>query len=179
MPIEITDITTEQRDQILKTKEGHFADVKSIDIKPSKLTKTMSAFANADGGELYIGIDEERVNRRKIRKWRGFSDQEAANGHIQAFEQFFPLGHYSIFTFVVHEGSEGLILKIEVYKTRDIRKASDDIAYLRRGAQNIPVTTREQLRRLELNKGITSYETETVAFDSSVLEGSIVLKNFR
>ena len=80
MPIETTEITIEQQDLVLKLKEGHFAEVKAIDIKPSKLTKTLSAFANADGGELYIGIDEEKVNRKKIRKWRGFSDQEAANG---------------------------------------------------------------------------------------------------
>jgi len=125
MPIKASEITAYQRDQILKIKEGHFSDIKSIDIKPSKLTKTLSAFANADGGELHIGIDEEKIDRKKVRKWRGFPDQEAANGHIQAFETIFPLGQYFTYTFLSCKHANGLILKIEVYKTRDIKKASD------------------------------------------------------
>jgi len=38
--------------------EGQFADVKAKEIAPSKLSKTISAFANSDGGDLYIGISE-------------------------------------------------------------------------------------------------------------------------
>jgi ATP-dependent DNA helicase RecG len=75
---------------LLAREEGHFSDLKAIEIKPAKLTRSMSAFANADGGELYIGIDEDQATRE--RSWRGFNDQEAANGHLQAFDEFFPRG---------------------------------------------------------------------------------------
>ncbi|HET8774146.1 MAG TPA: ATP-binding protein [Thermoanaerobaculia bacterium] len=54
----MADISAEQRDLILALPEGHFHDLKSRDIAPGKLTRTISAFANAAGGELYIGIDE-------------------------------------------------------------------------------------------------------------------------
>lgn len=178
MPVEVNEITAYQRNQILQIEEGHFSDIKSINIKPSRLTKTLSAFANADGGELYIGIEEEKIDRKKVRKWCGFPDQESANGHIQAFEAIFPLGQYFTYSFLFCQHSNGSILKIEIYKTRDIKKASDGIVYLRRGAQNLPIKTEEQLHRLKLSKGITSYETETVPINLNLIESSSVLHSF-
>jgi len=178
MVIAVTEITTEARDKILKEREGHFLDLKSIDIRPAKLTETLSAFANATGGELYVGIDEEVIGRKKIRKWRGFPDQEAANGHVQAIEEFFPLDQYCIYTFLHCENSEGLVLKIEVNKTRDVKKASDKTAYLRRGAQNLPMNTPEKIRRLELNKGVASHETEVIDVDPGFVINSTILSRF-
>jgi ATP-dependent DNA helicase RecG len=178
MAIEVTKITASERDGILEGREGHFFDLKSIDIRPAKLTETMSAFANADGGELYVGIDEKGKGRKKTRKWRGFSDQEAANGHVQVIEELFPLGQYFSCGFICCKGNDGLILKIEVDKTREVKKASDGIPYLRRGAQNLPMNTPEKVRRLELNKGIVSYEAETVNIDSDLVEESPILLQF-
>jgi len=179
MPIDVVEITTEERDNILKEREGDFCDLKSVDIRPAKLTETLSAFANAYGGELYVGIDERRMGRRKkIREWRGFADQEAANAHIQTIEEFFPLGQYCFCSFLCCKDADGLVLKIEVGRTRDIREASDRQPYLRRGAQNLPVNTTEKRRRLELDKGIASYETDTVSIDSKVIEDSTILSTF-
>jgi ATP-dependent DNA helicase RecG len=48
---------------VLSYTEGHFLDLKAEEIKPSKLTKAISAFANADGGELYVGIAEKELFR--------------------------------------------------------------------------------------------------------------------
>ncbi|MSP47688.1 MAG: hypothetical protein EXQ95_00005 [Alphaproteobacteria bacterium] len=59
-------------------------------MSPGNLTKGISALANTDGGDLYIGITE--VGSQKERGWEGFRDQEAANGHLQIFEKLFPLG---------------------------------------------------------------------------------------
>ena len=61
MGVERKRITAPQRALILGLEEGHFADLKSVDIAPAKLTKTIAAFANADGGELYLGVDEDKV----------------------------------------------------------------------------------------------------------------------
>jgi ATP-dependent DNA helicase RecG len=41
--------------------------VKAIEIRPAKMTQTVSAFANAAGGELYIGVDEKREEDMKRR----------------------------------------------------------------------------------------------------------------
>ena len=94
MSITTEKITAEQGRRILALEEGHFADVKAIDISPAKLTNTISAFSNASGGELYVGIDERQTPSGKIRSWRGFRDVEAANAHLQVFAQLFPLGQY-------------------------------------------------------------------------------------
>src|SRR5690606_33775099 len=83
MPIETTAVTPDQVRRILAREEGHFFDLKAIEIAPSKLTKTIAAFANASGGELYIGVAEVTTSGVKSRAWRGFADMEAANAHLQ------------------------------------------------------------------------------------------------
>src|SRR5207247_8561375 len=90
--ISVAKLSAEPVAKLLAVEEGHFLDLKRMAIQPSKLTASLSAFANADGGELYIGIDEVKFLKFKRRKWNGFVDQEAANGHIQALESLFPLG---------------------------------------------------------------------------------------
>lgn len=164
MPIAVSEITDKQAQEVLSLIEGHFLDVKGRDIKPAKLTKAISAFANADGGEVYIGISEN-VTLPFPHKWDGFAKPEDANGHIQIFEQLFPLGQDYSYTFLSHPSKTGLVLQVIVKKTKGIVKASDGVAYIRRGAQSLPVDTGEKLRILERNKGITSFESETVAAD--------------
>lgn len=177
--VTIADITSGQRDLILALPEGHFHDLKSRDIAPGKLTRTISALANAAGGELYIGIDERAgPGGAKIRTWRGFADPEEANGHLQAFERISPLGTYVRATFLQSATDPGLVLQLEILKTREIVKAADDVAYVRRGAQNLPQVSEEQLARLRLDKGITSFEAETVATDARVVTNSTVVLDF-
>lgn len=173
------DITLQQRDIVISLPEGHFHDLKAKDISPSKLTKTISGFANAAGGELYIGIDESAApGGGKIRKWRGFSGAEEANAHIQTFETLFPLGTYFTMNFLRCNGEDGLVLQVQVLKTREIIKSSDDKVFVRKGAQNLPVQTDEALARLRLNKGITSFESETVNADIGLIANSIVVLEF-
>lgn len=164
MPIDVSEITDKQLQEVLSYTEGHFVDVKAREIKPAKLTRTISAFANADGGEVYIGI-AEGITLPFPHKWDGFSKPEDANGHIQIFEQLFPLGEDYIYTFLSHPDQTGLILQVIVRKTKAIVKASDGVPYIRRGAQNLPVDTPAKLAVLERNKGITSFENELVSTD--------------
>src|SRR5262249_20155935 len=141
---------------LLSRGEGHFLDFKSKGSVPGRLTKTLSAFANADGGELFIGVEDGGM--ADPHRWHGFMNVEEANGFIQAFEEFLPLGSYFRYEFLRSEGLPGLVLHCEVMKTPDIRKATDGRIYLRRGAQSIPQDTEEKLNRLKFNKGINSYE---------------------
>jgi ATP-dependent DNA helicase RecG len=174
-------ISQDQRDLVMALPEGHFHDVKSKEIAPAKLTRTISAFANAAGGELYVGIDERTGPAgAKIRTWRGFTDPEEANGHIQAFEQVSPLGTYVKATFLQCDGGAGagLVLQLVILKARGIITASDGVVYIRRGAQNLPLQSEEQLARLRLDKGIASFESEPVNTSLSVVTNSTVTIEF-
>jgi len=93
-------IPIEQARVIESIEEGHFGDAKAIEVKPSKLTETVSAFANASGGEIFVGLDEHEVNGVKTHSWRGFIDAEAANAHIQTIESMKPLGGHFSATFL-------------------------------------------------------------------------------
>lgn len=160
--------------KVLSQPEGHFLDFKRKEIKPSKLTHSISAFANAEGGELFIGfaeLDSEIT-------WDGFSDFEDANGHMQVFEELFPLGHGFKYSFLEHPTNNTVALKIEINKSKEIKCASNQIAYLRRGAQNLPQDTPEKLERLRRNKGITSFEDEVVATRLERISDSLAIFSF-
>jgi len=174
VPIEPIEISDAQVQVLFGLQEGHFHDFKAKEIAPAALTKTMSAFANADGGELYIGIEETAKGPR----WNGFSNLEAANAHIQVFEQLFPLGDYFEYEFFKNHRVPGLVLRAEIRKTPDIRIASNGRIYLRRGAQNLPQQAEEQIRRLQLNKGIVSFENETVRDELDSVTNSVVIIEF-
>jgi ATP-dependent DNA helicase RecG len=172
------EITPEQAEAILAIEEGHFHDLKAIDIKPAKLTESVSAFANASGGEIFIGIDEQKRDGIKSRIWRGFADVEAANAHLQVLEGMRPLaGHYAA-TFMSCPGFSGCLLQLEIPKSKDILSASDGYPYTRKGAQSLRVGTAGALQRLQLDKGIISFEDEVVNTGLENVANSLTIINF-
>jgi ATP-dependent DNA helicase RecG len=176
MTIPVTTISKAERGKILCLAEGHFCDFKSLAIRPAKLTRTIAALSNAEGGEIYVGIDQDNTSGRTT--WAGFGTPEDANGHLQAFETLFPLGEGYSYTFLESSGDPGLVLKIDVGKSRDVKIASDGKVYVRRGAQNLPVESSDNLAQLRRNKGLTSFETEPVAADKELVTNSTVVIEF-
>jgi ATP-dependent DNA helicase RecG len=176
--IDVIEVTGAERDRLLALEEGHFVELKAIAVSTKKLGRTVSAFANSTGGDLYIGIGETELMGVKIRTWHGFRDQEAANGHLQSLEALFPLGAEYSYEFLSCPGSKGLVLHISVQRTPQIARAHNKKAFIRRGAQNIEVKGTEALRRLELDKGIVSYEKQPVSADLTILTESEKLATF-
>src|SRR5215469_377306 len=170
--IEVIEITGAERDLLLVLEEGHFADLKAIAVSTKKLGRTVSAFANAAGGDLYTGIGETELLGVKVRTWHGFANQEAANGHLQSLEALFPLGAEYSYEFLSCPGSVGIVLHVTVQRTPQVARAHNKKVYLRRGAQCIEVKGAEALRRLELDKGITSYEKQPVDANLEVITKS-------
>jgi ATP-dependent DNA helicase RecG len=168
MPIDTIEITDAQVAKILAVREGHFSDMKSREIAPGKLTKAISALANADGGDLYIGVSEADG----AFSWAGFADPEDANGHIQVFEELFPLGDGFRYEFFHCPSESGFVLHVLILRSAQIKKASDGVVYLRRGAQSLPVKTDQALRQLERDKGLTSFENVLVPVDLSSITNS-------
>ena len=163
-------MTDEERDTVLWYGEGDFGDVKGKCIRPNKMSESIAAFANTDGGELWIGISEN--SDRSERWWDGFSTKEDANAHIFVLTNLLEIGTHYSFDYLQHGQSNGYVLHIDIGKSGSIIRATNGIAYIRRGAQNVPVSSDAMLRQLERNKGITSYETETVRADPATITNS-------
>ena len=176
--ININEITPDQARIIIEIEESHFTDVKAIEIAPSKLTETISAFANASGGEVFLGIDESVMNSQKLRSWRGFANVESANAHIQVLEAMKPLGGHYNASFLKCASVSGYVLHIEIPKSKDIIKATNGQPYVRKGAQKLPVNTPDAVRRLELDKGIISFEDETVNASIESVANSLAIIKF-
>ena len=81
MSFEERTLSEKEITSLFEIEENHFNDFKSKDIEGKKLSRTISAFANASGGDVYVGIREE--NDTKIKHWEGFKTIEDANGFIQ------------------------------------------------------------------------------------------------
>ena len=170
-------IITEEEVKIIFTtiSENYFYDYKDKRIKPSKLTHSVSAFANASGGEIYLGIIENNKTKEKV--WDGFVNIEDANAHIQSIVNLKPVENFVEFSFLKYKNT--YVLHMSIAKTKPIIYATDGIAYIRHNAQNLPVNTDEKIKRLELDKGIVSFEDETISetsFDD--IENSDVLTKF-
>lgn len=177
MGVKVSKVTVEDAEFLIARHEGHFLDMKDQRIAPSKLTRSIAAFANADGGELLIGVQEGKPGRFA---WSGFSRPEDANAHLQVFEQLFPLGGDFDYEFLELDGKggTGFVLRASIAKTRDIKKASDGIIYLRRGAQNLQVTTDDAVLNLRRAKGVISHEDATVQTGLDTITNSVQVIEF-
>jgi ATP-dependent DNA helicase RecG len=169
--------------KIMEMEESHYLDMKAVEIKPSKLSETISAFANTSGGEIFVGIGERRQeDGSRARYWSGFPNMEAANAHIHTLDAMGALGNHYRATFINVPGREdshaGYVLHLTIAKTREVLRASDGHPYIRRNASNIRISTEDGLRRLQLDKGITTFEDEIVAVKSDTITNSKVMLNF-
>jgi len=161
MSYQVQTMTESELIQIFKIEENHFNDFKAKDISGKKFSKSVSAFANASGGDIYLGIREEVDT--KIKHWEGFQSIEDANSFIQVLDSISGVETFYELDFLKHPELNTYVVKVTVFKTDSIIYTTDNRIFVRKGAQSLPVDTPEKLRRLELDKGISSYENETVA----------------
>jgi len=171
-------IEGKEADSLLQLEEGSYLDVKHCDITPAKLSRSISAFCNTSGGELFVGIGERTVAGNKTRFWEGFADMEAANPIFQVLEKQMPMGSHYQATFLACEKQPGLVLHLIIFKTAGIVQSSDGTPYVRRNAQNLPVEDADAVRRLELDKGIVSFEDNTFDVDPKLITNSEVTISF-
>lgn len=167
-------ITEEDVMKIFSIEEDHFNDFKAKDISCKKLSRTVSAFANASGGDIYVGIREEKDT--KLKHWEGFNSIEDANAILQSIEEISTVQNYYDAEFLQHPVLRSFVLRLNIFKSKEIVESTSHVPYVRRGAQNLPVDSTEKLRRLELDKGITSYENEPLS--DSMIEDVIDSDSF-
>ena len=143
-------------DFLLQQEEGQRLDFKSRHIAPAKLSQSLAALANTDGGELYIGIEDDKL-------WSGFEKVEGANPLLEVISKIFPIGDYIQGAFLKSEYHEGLVLKLEIGRTPDIKRDTAGDVHVRFGAQNLKKSDEASIRALSYAKGVYSFEDEVVA----------------
>lgn len=163
--------------RILSLEESHFVDLKSSQISPAKLSRTISAFANTSGGEIFVGIEELDGPEGKFRNWDGFVDQEAANPIFQVMDGMDSLNWNVSAEFIKNGTQAGLVLHLTILKTARVAFSTEGKAYVRRSAQNLPVST-DGIERLQYDKGIKSFEDEIAPANRADVENSEAITGF-
>jgi len=173
--LKTVEITKPQADEILARSEGHFFDFKSKRIQPAKLSRTLSALGNSDGGEVCIGIEDPAS---RSARWDGFLNEEEANSIVGILQNLFPDGETFSYQFLRCATYPGLVLSCEVLKNQLIWKDTQGDIYLRKGAQNLKQESYEKQERLRLNKGIVSYEDHKLSVKAEELTISTAFRDF-
>lgn len=169
-------VTQEEINDLLLIQEDWLIDKKGKDIKPAKLSKTVSAFANTNGGDVYLGI--AHTEDKTVYYWDGFVNEELMNQHIEIISNMFD--SYEDYSLETYQSivDNSFVLHIVVHKTQKIVYASDGKAYVRHGVQNSPCDTDEKIMRLHLDKGLSSFEDEYTHTNLDDLKKSEVLLSF-
>jgi ATP-dependent DNA helicase RecG len=178
MEIVARGMTADQFRALLDIEESHFVDLKSADISPSSLTKTVAAFCNTSGGEIFLGIEEIEGVDGQERLWKGLNDQEAYNAFLQVIEAMSPLGNHYAGEFLTSDDGKGTVLHLTVFKTQEIIKASNGKVHVRRGSQNLPVEGEDAIERLRYDKGMKTFEDEVSGVPIADISNSLVILDF-
>lgn len=108
-------ILTSDALKLATKQEDHFFDRKAVAISGAKIQKAAVAFANADGGEIFIGITDEKDEPDPTKRWAGAQNIEDYNQHIQALMEVQPALPME-FAFLRSEEKETYVLRIQIEK---------------------------------------------------------------
>lgn len=161
MEIVKKNISIEDADKIIEKEESHFYDFKSKEVSGAKIQKIAVAFANADGGEVFVGIKDIKDETIASKRWDGMASMEEYNSILSALMLITPTLDVSKI-FITCSGYSGYVLNIKVEKSSQVHCTSSNEYYLRNGAQSLKLTTNEQITNLKFAKGTVTYENELV-----------------
>lgn len=140
--------------------ENQYLDRKSARKKPGELLKHLIGFANADGGLIVIGVEDDG-------SISGFKSQGARSVNefrqIDRNQAFYPLAKEVREIEVINKNGENdiiVVISIEPSINRVI-VSPDDVAYLREGDETVALSF-ERRRMLEYDRGQRFFEDETV-----------------
>lgn len=174
--IKCFEIDENQAENIINIEEGYLIDVKAKEIRPAKLSETVSAFANSGGGDIYLGIEED--SRTGARRWNGYADQEAANDVIHTLFNAHPFGNHLTFEYLSCDNKVGYILHITVKKVKNIVKSTKGEVFVRQNAGKIKIERDEDVAKLKFDKGIFTFEDEWIEVNLKRMTESKSITNF-
>jgi ATP-dependent DNA helicase RecG len=159
---------------VLDLEEDHFRDFKDKS-NVGKICKTVSALSNADGGELFVGIRDKSESSRLDNL---FFDQEEANGCVASIYDMFSDGPEFLVCEFLNMNNRGLCLYLSVQKTPFVVRSADGRIYKRQNAQDREIKAQADISRLELEKGVRSFEDSATELYPSEIVNSLMIKRF-
>ncbi|MCY3031796.1 ATP-binding protein [Aerococcus urinae] len=140
--------------------EGQYFDRKSARMKPKDAVKHIIAFANADGGSLVIGIEDN--GDLSGTNYQGAHTLEDYKLAIQQDILGQPCVSYEYIDYLM-EGQEDrlFLIRVELSVDRLIKSRNEEV-YLRIGDKSVKQTY-SQIRQLEYAKGERLFEDNLVA----------------
>jgi ATP-dependent DNA helicase RecG len=161
--------------RLLSLDEGHFVDLKSKRINPAKLQQSFVAFANSDGGELFVGVEDKSETGERI---VGFVMQEECNGVLPTLLEETEPSVENVDVELVDFGSKGLILRLFIPKSPKVHYTASGDCYIRIGAEKRKIKG-ERITQLSYSKGALVYERKPVdGMDLEDLQDSEYLSGY-
>lgn len=151
-------------EEVINLEEGQTFDRKSARIDEKEICNSMIGFANADGGSLAIGIENDK-------SLTGFNNLPNKENEIKE-----SIGRYIIppikyefeyIDFKHNNGVEDKVIIIKVEQSTEVHKNAKDEVYLRCGRENRLLKFDER-QKLLYDKGLQRFETKLL--DNATLE---------
>lgn len=139
--------------------ENKYFDRKSAKIRPTDLGRHISAFANADGGTIVIGIDDKTRAIEGIDSFGADKINDFINSPKNCC-RLMPKYRYEFVNVVSSEGVEDRLLLLHVSESIDqVIRTTNDETWLRIGDRSVEMLG-ENLINLEYAKSARHYEDE-------------------
>lgn len=150
--------------EVLFHKEGQTFDCKSIQIDPKALAITIVAFANADGGDIAIGVSD------KTRKIEGVDQHTEKLNELLRVPLDFCNPTVSITSELLpctdKDGNENHILLMHIPASSELHANQADEAFMRVGDKSRKLSFEERIQ-LMYDKGERYYE-DTAVYGATV-----------
>lgn len=146
-------------DYIQNESENKFFDRKSSKVQPSALAPTISAFANAEGGCIVIGVSDKKRTLEGLQEL----DEKQINNILNAPKDFcrpMPKYEFEKLSIINEHGKPDYLLLLHIEASPEqIIRTNNDSTFLRIGDQSREMKG-EDLRNLEYTKNARHYEDE-------------------
>jgi len=140
---------------LVAAPEGQTLDCKSPRIHPRDLATTLIAFANADGGRLLIGIEDDGT----VSGLDPIADREQVERLLRAAYEYCTPSVQVAYQFAPYRGRQVLVIDVPV--SSRVHNHTNGRVYLRVLDRDQPLSVDETLR-VAFAKGQASYETQPV-----------------
>lgn len=169
MSYQIRRISNDELNHFSTRQEDHFFDRKSAQIRPAKLSQTFSSLANADGGEIFVGLEDDGT-------FKGFASIEDANPTINVAADVLSQRYYRVeFVTTDDQNRYGALFTIERHPALITSSAGE--VYQRHGAHNRRLQG-DDLETLKRSKGEVRYELTSTSATLDELENSTTMISF-